>query len=149
MDRLLKHRLPCSILMFLGSSDRLMDRLLKQFKSFWISSSNCSSDRLMDRLLKQITLEKRLESFWVRVTVWWIDYWNAFSHFSSPLAMNVRVTVWWIDYWNNEIHSPILKELCSSDRLMDRLLKHAYRVRTLNLFYCSSDRLMDRLLKPT
>ena len=127
----------------------------------------------------------------VRVTVWWIDYWNiklsftlVYKMFEWPFdgsttetiqnhfhknQINVRVTVWWIDYWNNKgkkkrkrnsLEWPFdgsttetLKVTClvflkysSSDRLMDRLLKHnvsttRYRVES------SSDRLMDRLLK--
>ena len=121
-----------------------MDRLLKP--SFWtcfrIRSS--SSDRLMDRLLKQLNsvlplfIKVRVTVWWidywnisasgstvsytVRVTVWWIDYWNSL-YASVKASLFVRVTVWWIDYWNKFhllLHTKIQG---SSDRLMDRLLK--------------------------
>ena len=103
------------------SSDRLMDRLLKHSISILPTTVKRSSDRLMDRLLKHL---KCLIEVWfdVRVTVWWIDYWNINSEAVESFSF-VRVTVWWIDYWNLCLLHSLNQPLGSSDRLMDRLLK--------------------------
>ena len=122
-----------------------MDRLLKQRFTFCPTSRRGSSDRLMDRLLKRNIFYIR-NSFFVRVTVWWIDYWNT-CDCAEITAKTVRVTVWWIDYWNWSISSVQILSSSSSDRLMDRLLKQAAQNHRHSVIG-SSDRLMDRLLSP-
>ena len=101
MDRLLKLVKFCWTPNSIGSSDRLMDRLLKHFWDNISTLRRSSSDRLMDRLLKLIFLCWMFIQI-VRVTVWWIDYWN-WTWLLLCVLCSVRVTVWWIDYWNKDL----------------------------------------------
>ena len=103
------------------------------------------------------------------MTVWWIDYWNmecfsfiASSLFEWPFDGSTTETVplqifclFKMDSSSDRLMDRLLKHIAtrfwrvprsSSDRLMDRLLKH-YRCKCSNYCHCSSDRLMDRLLK--
>ena len=121
-----------------------MDRLLKQLLSFlrWIHSG--SSDRLMDRLLKQCSsgfcrVRNRFE--WpfdgsTTETTW--EYKTVCLRCSSDRLMDRLLKLL------NILQKLFL--MSSSDRLMDRLLKLCNTI-AVRIYMRSSDRLMDRLLK--